>query len=138
VAVFGLKDFQQLVLIRRMVRDLEFGVHVEAGAIVREPDGLAMSSRNAYLDAEERAQARGLHAALSGACEAFDRGERSAAALLGAIRRSVGEYRLLELEYAEAVDPDSLGAVEVAEPGTVLALAALCGSTRLIDNIELG
>jgi pantoate--beta-alanine ligase len=138
MAVFGLKDFQQLVLIRRMVRDLELGVRVEAGAIVREPDGLAMSSRNAYLGEEERAQAAGLHVALSGACEAFDRGERSADVLLGAIRRSVAEYRLLELEYAEAVDPDSLGAVEVAEPGTVLALAAHCGSTRLIDNIELG
>jgi pantoate--beta-alanine ligase len=138
IAVFGLKDFQQLVLIRRMVRDLELGVRVEAGAIVREPDGLAMSSRNAYLDEEERAQAAGLHAALSEASEAFDRGERNAAALLGAIRRSVGEHRLLELEYAEAVDPASLGAVRVAEPGTVLALAAHCGSTRLIDNVELG
>lgn len=137
LAVFGRKDFQQAVLIRRMVRDLELGIRVETAAIVREPDGLAMSSRNAYLDEEERAQATGLHVALSGARESFERGERNSAALLGAIRRSLGEHRLLELEYAEAVDPDSLAAVEVAERGTVLALAAYCGSTRLIDNVEL-
>ena len=138
VAVFGRKDFQQAVLVRRMVRDLELGVRVETAAIVREPDGLAMSSRNAYLNEEERAQATGLHGALSRAREAFDRGEGNSAALLGTVRRVVGEHPLLDLEYAEAVDPDSLAAVEVAEPGTVLALAAYCGSTRLIDNVELG
>jgi pantoate--beta-alanine ligase len=138
LAVFGLKDFQQAVLIRRMVRDLELGVRVETAAIVREADGLAMSSRNAYLGEEERAQATGLHLALSGASRAFEGGERNAAVLLSGVRRAVGEYPLLDLEYAAAVDPDSLADVEVAARGTVLALAAHCGSTRLIDNVELG
>ncbi len=138
VAVFGRKDFQQAVLIRRMVRDLELGVRVETAAIVREPDRLAMSSRNAYLAEEERVQAAGLHGALLAAGAAFDGGERDTTALLGALRRFLAGYPLLQLEYAEAVDPGSLDAVEVADRGTVLALAAYCGSTRLIDNVELG
>ncbi len=138
LAVFGRKDFQQSVLIRRMVRDLELGVRVEAAAIVREPDGLAMSSRNAYLNDDERAQAVGIHESLSLVREAFEGGERDTRALLGLVRRSVGEHGLLDLQYVEAVDPESLGTVEVAKAGTVVALAAYCGSTRLIDNVELG
>jgi pantoate--beta-alanine ligase len=138
VAVFGRKDFQQAVLIERMVRDLELGVRVETGPIAREPDGLAMSSRNAYLTGEERAQAVGLSAALAAAARRFDLGERHVTALLEVVRRALEGYPLLELQYAEAVEPGDLSPMEVARPGTVIALAAFCGSTRLIDNVELG
>ena len=137
VAVFGRKDFQQAVLIRRMVRDLDLGVRVETGPIVREPDGLAMSSRNAYLSEEERAQAVGLSRALSLALGCFREGESGATALLEIVKSELARFPLLRLQYAELVDPEGLDPVDPAEPGSVLALAAFCGTTRLIDNVEL-
>lgn len=137
VAVFGRKDFQQAVLIRRMDRDLELGVRVETGAIVREPDGLAMSSRNSYLGADERREAPGLFEALSAADALWRGGERRAFRLLEEVRVRVARRPLLSLQYAEAVHPETLEGVEEAAPGTVLALAAFCGTTRLIDNVEL-
>lgn len=137
VAVFGRKDFQQAVLIRRMVEDLDLGVRVETGDIVREPDGLAMSSRNLYLGPEERRQATGLQAGLSAAAALWAGGESRSERLLGEVVRAAAERPLLALQYAEAVHPRTLDAVEVAEPGTVLAVAAFCGTTRLIDNLEL-
>lgn len=138
VAVFGRKDFQQAVLIRRMAEDLDMGVEVETGAIVREPDGLAMSSRNAYLGAEERRDAVGLFEAVTAAQGLWSDGERDAGRLLEEIRRRVGRRSLLALQYAEAVHPRTLDPVDRAEAGTVLAMAAFCGTTRLIDNVELG
>lgn len=137
VAVFGRKDFQQAVLIRRMVADLELGVRVETGAIVREPDGLAMSSRNAYLSPAERAQAVGLHQALVAAARLWGGAGTPVDRLLDEVRRVVGGYSLLELQYVEAVHPWTLDPVDEAAPGTVLAMAAFCGTTRLIDNLEL-
>jgi pantoate--beta-alanine ligase len=138
VAVFGRKDFQQGVLIQRMVRDLEMGIRIELGEIVREPDGLAMSSRNAYLGPEERAQARVLHDALFSAARLHAGGERRAEALLDEIRRQVGRRELLELQYVDAVDPATLDPVRTVDDDTVVALAAFCGTTRLIDNVRLG
>lgn len=137
VAVFGRKDFQQAVLVARMVRDLELGVRVETGPIVRESDGLAMSSRNVYLSPDERRQALGLHAGLSAAASRWAAGETRSERLLDEIRRAVVERPLLALQYAEAVDPATLEGRDVALSGTVLAIAAFCGTTRLIDNIEL-
>lgn len=137
VAVFGRKDLQQAVLIRRMVADLELGVRVETGAIVREPDGLAMSSRNAYLSPAERAQAVGLHQALAAAARLWGGAGTPVDRLVDEVRRVVGGYPLLELQYVEAVHPWTLDPVDEAAPGTVLALAAFCGTTRLIDNLEL-
>lgn len=137
VAAFGRKDFQQAVLIRRMVRDLELGVRVEMGDIVREADGLAMSSRNAYLSADERRDAHGLHDALFAARRLFDGGETGTRVLLDEVRRQLAAHPLLELQYAEAVNPETLEPVEAAGSGTVIALAAFCGTTRLIDNLEL-
>jgi pantoate--beta-alanine ligase len=137
VAVFGRKDFQQAVLIRRMVRDLDLGVRVETGPIVREPDGLAMSSRNAYLSEEERLQAVGLSQALSLALARFREGASGATALLDTVRDELARFPLLRLQYAEVVDPEDLEPVDPADAGSVLALAAYCGTTRLIDNIEL-
>lgn len=137
VAVFGRKDFQQAVLIRRMVEDLELGVRVETGPIVREPDGLAMSSRNVYLSPPERLQALGLHAGLGAAAGLWASGETRCPRLLDEVRRAVAERPLLALQYAEAVDPRTLEGRDEAAAGTVLAVAAFCGATRLIDNVEL-
>lgn len=134
VATFGRKDYQQAVLIRRMVRDLEMGVDVVDGPVVREGDGLAMSSRNRYLREDERAQAVGIHAALREARQRFREGERSADALADGIRRRIESYPLLRVQYAELVHPETLEPVTRAEEGTVAAVAAFCGDTRLIDN----
>ena len=137
VAVFGSKDFQQATLIRRMVTDLELNVRIETGAIVREDDGLAMSSRNAYLGRDERRQAPAIHEALDEAEGLWRAGERRVERLVGVVRDRIARQSLMELQYAEGVDPRSLGPVEDAAPGTVLAVAAYCGTTRLIDNVEL-
>jgi pantoate--beta-alanine ligase len=137
VAVFGQKDLQQLVLIRRMVQDLELGPTVRGAPIVREPDGLAMSSRNAYLSPEERRQAVGLHGALQRGHEVYAGGEKSAATVVRAMRDALAAFALLQPQYVEMVNPDTLERVERAEGGNVLALAVFCGRTRLIDNSVL-
>ena len=137
VAVFGRKDFQQAVLIRRMATDLEMSVRVEAVDIVREEDGVAMSSRNAYLSAEERMEAVGLIEGLRAAKVAYERGERAARSLLNAVHARVADLPLIELQYAELVDPDTLDSLVEAGSGSVIAVAAFCGTTRLIDNLEL-
>lgn len=137
VAVFGRKDYQQSVLVRRMVQDLELGTTIRVGPTVREMDGLALSSRNAYLSREERAQAIGLHRALEAGRLRFAAGERSPAAILSAVRECLADFPLLEPQYVDLVDPETLEPVLVADDGTVAAVAALCGGTRLIDNAEL-
>jgi pantoate--beta-alanine ligase len=136
-AVFGAKDFQQAVLVRRMASDLDLGVEVLTVPIVREPDGLAMSSRNANLSAAERAAAPALVRGLRTAAEAFDRGESRADALLSRLRARVEEQGGVALQYAEIVDPDTLDALDPVEPGAVIAVAGHAGSTRLIDNLGL-
>lgn len=138
VAVFGRKDFQQSVLIRRMVRDLELGVAVDVAPVVREDDGLALSSRNAYLSQEERREAPALHRGLVAARERFREGERRADALLEAVRDAVEGRSRLDLQYVEVVDRDTLEPVDPVPAGSVVALAAFCGETRLIDNVVLG
>ncbi len=138
VAAFGRKDFQQASLIRRMVRDLEMDVEVLMGDTVREEDGLAMSSRNRYLSPEERRGAPGLYRGLQAAGRAFEEGERQVEALLRTFRAEVERHPPLELQYRELVHPESLERVEEAAPGSVLAAAAFCGGTRLIDNLALG
>jgi pantoate--beta-alanine ligase len=135
-AVFGRKDLQQLVLIRRMVTDLDFAVEVRSGPTVREADGLAMSSRNAYLSGEERARALKLHRALAGCSEAFARGESDPEVYRSIMRRTAEPD--VALEYAELVDAESLQPVERAAAGTVCAIAGRVGNTRLIDNTILG
>jgi len=137
-AVFGRKDYQQAVLIRRMVRDLDLGVEIELAPIVRESDGLAMSSRNAYLTPEERGQASELFRALTGARVAFTSGERRTARLKIIVERQLAAHALLHLQYVEVVDPSTLEAAEEAGPSDVALLAASCGTTRLIDNVVLG
>jgi pantoate--beta-alanine ligase len=134
VAVFGMKDFQQCVTVRRMVRDLDFDVEVLAAPIVREPDGMAMSSRNAYLSQGERTAAVCLVRSLKAAEELVRNGERRAPAVLAAVRAVISEEPLARIDYVELVDPETLLAVETVDRSALLALAVFIGRTRLIDN----
>jgi pantoate--beta-alanine ligase len=137
VAVFGQKDFQQAVLIRRMARDLEMGVRIEVAPIIREEDGLAMSSRNAYLSPDERSEAAGIHLGLQRAGQLFNQGESRAEALISEVRDMVDARTLLHAQYVEIVDPEMLEPVDPVVSGSVIMVAAHCGSTRLIDNLIL-
>jgi len=136
VAVFGQKDYQQATLIRAMVSDLEMPVRVDVAPVVREPDGLAMSSRNVFLSADERERALALSRALRRAGELFAAGEADAAVLRAALLRELAAPGV-EPEYAEVVDPRTLAGVVRAFPGAVCAVAARVGKTRLIDNAVL-
>jgi pantoate--beta-alanine ligase len=138
LAVFGQKDYQQLAIIRRMVRDLDFGIEIVGMPIVREADGLALSSRNAYLSAEERRQALALSGALAAARALVASGERRAAPLVAAARERIAAAPLARIDYVELRDADSLRAIEVVDAPAVLALAVFFGKTRLIDNAVLG
>jgi pantoate--beta-alanine ligase len=138
VAFFGQKDAQQALVIRRMARDLDFPVEIEVVPTVREPDGLAMSSRNAYLTPDERRRAAALSRALRAAEEVAASGERSAEAALVAARAEL-ERAGIEPEYLEARDPQSLAAVDSLNGRPVLiAVAARVGAARLIDNTLIG
>ena len=136
VAVFGQKDLQQATLIRRMVDDLDIPVRVEVAPIVRETDGLAMSSRNVYLSASERESALALSRGLERARALYAAGEGDAAALRAALWSTLSAPGV-EPEYAEVVDPRTLEPVERAAGGAVMAVAARVGKTRLIDNAIL-
>src|SRR6266436_3517104 len=133
-AVFGEKDFQQLAIIRRMVRDLNFNIDIIAVPTVREKDGLACSSRNQYLNPDERKQAPVLYKALEAAANA---GEKSANDIVVLARQVISEAPLARIDYVELVDAQSLQPIEMAGPNSVLLLAVYFGKTRLIDNIRL-
>src|SRR5579863_1088001 len=137
VAVFGEKDAQQLAVVRRMVRDLHFEVEILPGPTVREEDGLAMSSRNAYLSAVERRAAAVLHRALAAAAAAIAGGERRAGEVRRLLRQVVEAEPLARLEYTEVVDAESFQPVTVIAGRVVLPVAAYIGRTRLIDNFQL-
>src|SRR5205823_3242650 len=134
VAVFGEKDFQQLAIIRRMVRDLNFNVDIIAVPTVREKDGLACSSRNQYLNREERRQAAVLYKALRTAATSK---KRSADAIVGVARKVISEAPLARIDYVELVDSQTLQPVEMAGANAVLLVAVFFGNTRLIDNVSL-
>lgn len=137
VAVFGAKDFQQLVTVRQMVRDLNFDIEILSGPIVREADGLAMSSRNAYLLPAERVAARAIFQALSEARAAFASGERNADRLRELVASRLSSVALTRIDYVELVDAETLEPVRRIQRSAVLAVAAFLGSTRLIDNCLL-
>lgn len=137
VAVFGLKDFQQCAVIRRMVRDLHLPVRIVPVETVRETDGLALSSRNRYLSPEERAQAPVLRAALLAAQKAWRQGETSAARLRRIITKTIATAPLARIDYVEIADATSLRPVDRVSRHSVLALAVFFGTTRLIDNVWL-
>lgn len=137
VAVFGRKDYQQAALVRRMVEDLALPVRIDVVPIVRDGDGLALSSRNVYLSHEERARARSLSEGLFAARAAFADGVTGADRLKSFVWGSMRNAGV-EPEYVEVVDPDTLESLAEAGPGAVLAVAARVGETRLIDNVILG
>jgi pantoate--beta-alanine ligase len=137
VAVFGQKDYQQATLIRRMVRDLDMAVRIEVAPIVRDADGLALSSRNAYLSAAQRERALSLSAGLFAARDAFEAGVADVDRLKSHVRGMMRDAGV-EPEYVEMVQPDTLEPVAEAAAGTVVAVAARVGDTRLIDNLILG
>jgi len=134
VAIFGEKDYQQLQVIRRMARDLSMDVEIVGHSIVREPDGLAMSSRNAYLTAEERRAALCLSRSLCKAERFLRRGDTSASALLALVHAELAREPLAEVEYVKLCDTESLDDVERVEGTALLALAVRFGKARLIDN----
>ena len=134
-AVFGEKDFQQLAIIRRMVRDLNFKVDIIAVPTVREEDGLACSSRNQYLNVEEREQARVLYKALRAAANA---GEKSADKIIALVSNVISESPLAQIDYVEVVNAETLQPIHIIRSNSLLVLAVFFGKTRLIDNIRLG
>jgi len=136
-AFFGQKDAQQVVVIKKMVRDLNIPVEIIVCPIVREQDGLAMSSRNKYLNPAEREQAVLLSRSLERCSELFKGGEKRVSMLKDEMRKILGEGKDIEPEYIEMVDSENLEAVEEAKQGVLVAIAARVGGTRLIDNIIL-
>jgi pantoate--beta-alanine ligase len=136
-AYFGEKDAQQLAIVRRMAADLDLPVEIRGCPLVREADGLAMSSRNAYLSADERRRALALGAALAEARLAIAAGERGAAKVAGAVRRRLEAAPGVELQYVAVVDPDTLADLERIADKVLVAAAAKVGRTRLIDNVLL-
>ena len=133
-AVFGEKDFQQLAIIRRMVRDLSFQIDIRAVPTVRESDGLACSSRNAYLNADERKQAALLRKAL---LAARDSGRQSAREVVDLARQIISEAPLARIDYVDLVDAETLQSIDSVKSNSLLAVAVYFGKTRLIDNIVL-
>lgn len=137
VAVFGRKDYQQLQIIRRMVKDLNYDIEIYSHPIVREPDGLAMSSRNAYLNREERRAALGLSRSLRKAEQLVRQGERRGAAIVEAVLAELAKEPLGKVEYVALCDPTSLQDLDRLDGSALLALAVRIGKTRLIDNTVL-
>ena len=133
-AVFGEKDFQQLAIIRRMVRDLNFNIEIIAVPTMREEDGLACSSRNQYLNSDERKQASVLYKALQAAANS---GKKSANEIVAVARDVINEAPLARIDYAEVADAEKLNPVEMVSANSVLLLTVFFGRTRLIDNVRL-
>lgn len=137
-AYFGQKDAQQAAVIRRMTRDLNFPIDIVVCPIVREPDGLAMSSRNTYLDPQQRQAARVLYRALNAAKDAYDTGERNAEKLRAVMEKTIADEPLAQLQYVSCADYDTLEELETVSGKTLLSMAVFVGKTRLIDNFVLG
>jgi pantoate--beta-alanine ligase len=131
-AYFGQKDAQQVAVVKRMIQDLDLGVEIRVGPTVREADGLALSSRNAYLSPEERRAASSLSGALRLAADAYSRGERDPDRLRAALVSRLTAEPLARVDYAEVVDPATF-----RPPGSLAVLAVRIGKTRLIDNVDL-
>ena len=137
IAMFGEKDYQQLAVIRRMVRDLNFGIRIIGVPTVREPDGLAMSSRNTYLSEDERHSSLSLFASLQRAQQAVREGERDPQTLIRSTSEFISSHRFTNIDYVAVCDPDTLESVNRIDKPALMALAVWVGDTRLIDNIIL-
>ena len=138
VAVFGKKDFQQLVTIRRMVQDLNLDLEIVGMATTREPDGLAMSSRNIYLTAEERTSGLSLSRSLKIARELYEQGERDAAKIIGKVKNNIESHPYTKIDYVQICDTTTMKDVARLDGECVIALAVRVGKTRLIDNYVFG
>jgi pantoate--beta-alanine ligase len=138
VAIFGEKDYQQLLVIKRMVEDLNFDIKIIPGVLIREEDGMAMSSRNTYLSPEERQRALILYRSLLKGKDLFQSGERKVSALLKAVKESIESMDRVTLQYVEIRDVETLEKIKNVDKPAVIALAAIVGSVRLIDNIIIG
>lgn len=138
VAFFGQKDYQQSLTIQRLVEDLDLNVRIRVCPIVREPDGLALSSRNVYLSSEGRRQALALVHSLALACDVFNSGERGATTILAQMRESLAATPGVQLEYVTLVEANTLAEVQQVDDRTVALVAARVGNVRLIDNCFLG
>jgi pantoate--beta-alanine ligase len=136
-AVFGEKDYQQLTIIRRMVQDLNFPIEIIGVPTVREADGLALSSRNQYLNTDERAQATVLYRAMTRVKELADRGQKSVRELIDVAKGVIASANSSRVDYISIVDADNLQPLETLRPNAVIALAVFIGKTRLIDNLRL-
>ena len=137
-AYFGQKDAQQAAVIRQMTVDLNFPIEIVVCPIVREPDGLAMSSRNVYLDAEQRKAATVLFRSLRAAKEEYEKGERDAEALRRKMKEVIGSEPLAQLQYVSCADYDTLQELDRVTGKTLVSMAVFFGKTRLIDNFVLG
>ena len=138
VAVFGEKDYQQLLVIKRMVEDLNFDIQIIPGALVRESDGIAMSSRNTYLAPEERQRALILYRSLLKGKGLFESGEKKSSVLLEIVKESIESVVGVTLQYVEIRDAETLETIKNIDKPAVIAVAAMVGSVRLIDNIIIG
>lgn len=138
VSIFGKKDFQQLVVIRKMVKDLNLDMEIIGCPTVRDPDGLAMSSRNAYLKPEERKSALCLNRSLKLAISLFDGGERKAETIIRKVSQFIEEHPHAQIDYVKICDAETMEDMPRIERGTVIALAVKVGLTRLIDNHVFG
>ena len=136
-AYFGQKDAQQVAVIRRMVIDLNFPVDIVVSPTVREADGLAMSSRNAYLKEDERRAAPALYRALSAAKAVFEAGEKNAGAIRTAVLKTLSKEQLANVQYVSVSDPDTIEEIHEISGGALLSAAVIIGKTRLIDNVLL-
>ena len=137
-AVFGEKDYQQLIVIKKMVKDLDFDIEIIPGVLIREEDGLAMSSRNAYLSSEERRRALVLYRSLIKGKDLFTSGEKRAFILLRTVKESIESIKGVTLQYVEIRDAETFEKVETVTSPSVMAVAAMVGKTRLIDNMIFG
>ena len=135
--VFGEKDYQQLAVIRRMVRDLNFPIEIIGVPTVREADGLALSSRNQYLNSEERAEATVLYRAMTRVKKLAERGEHSVTKLMDAAKDVISPAKRARVDYITIVDAENLEPLEKLRPNALIALAVFVGETRLIDNLRL-
>lgn len=136
-AYFGEKDFQQTVIIKKLVRDLNFDINIKTVSIVREKSMLALSSRNVYLSDREREDAPAIYKSLKIAKEEFVKGEVSSSILVDIIKNNISNYKTLKIDYVSIVDSDTLTPVETATKHSRILIACYCGATRLIDNISL-
>jgi pantoate--beta-alanine ligase len=135
VSFFGRKDYQQALVIRKMVEDLNVPMRIETCPTLREPDGLAMSSRNRYLSAPERLQALGLWHALQAASDKINTGEKKVAVIERELKQTLNDHQIEQIDYAVVVNAETLEPLEMLEGAAVILIAARVGSTRLIDNL---